>query len=203
MGRERHGRHQRRYNTTLANIGLGRCFTMAQLVAALAISTLVFSSSMVSSKTPSLMPKNMQHRRRPSVGSGNRNSNYNTIVSISTSSNRSREAAWVSGFKNSLASGLAAGCSKLILAPFDTIKTLQQAALASGKSPLSLSKTAQEILKRPKGFLEFYVSSYCLKVYQNYVMSRYVMPIPNTGLVDIAHISYLLEWPLLHYSSID
>jgi len=66
-----------------------------------------------------------------------------------------------SGFKNSLASGLAAGCSKLLLAPFDTIKTLQQAVLASATGTtktkgLTLTKAAQIILKRPKGFLEFY-----------------------------------------------
>jgi hypothetical protein len=30
--------------------------------------------------------------------------------------------------------------------------------LVSGNSPLSLSMAAQEIMKRPKGFLEFYVS---------------------------------------------
>lgn len=75
------------------------------------------------------------------------------------------EAAWVSGVKNSLASALAAGCSKLILAPFDTIKTLQQhartgvgAAAPVGRSSLSLLGAAELIMARPRGFLEFYVS---------------------------------------------
>ena len=36
------------------------------------------------------------------------------------------EKAWIDGAKNSLASALAAAFSKTILAPFDTIKTLQQ-----------------------------------------------------------------------------
>ena len=73
--------------------------------------------------------------------------------------NDKNEAAWVSGIKNSLASALAAGCSKLILAPFDTIKTLQQhSRTADAANPLSLVQAAQVILKRPKGFLELYVS---------------------------------------------
>jgi hypothetical protein len=69
-----------------------------------------------------------------------------------------------------LASALAAACSKLLLAPFDTIKTLQQhsvmttsvgtvAAAAATTTPLSLVQTAQSILSRPKGVLELYVSS--------------------------------------------
>ncbi|KAG7372400.1 mitochondrial carrier protein [Nitzschia inconspicua] len=66
------------------------------------------------------------------------------------------ESAWVSGIKNSLASALAAGCSKLILAPFDTIKTLQQHSRTAGSSPMSLMQAAEVIMKRPRGFLEFY-----------------------------------------------
>jgi hypothetical protein len=68
------------------------------------------------------------------------------------------EAAWISGVKNSLASALAAGCSKLLLAPFDTIKTLQQHSRSAGSAPLSLIEAAHVIMKRPRGFLEFYVS---------------------------------------------
>lgn len=153
---DRQTRRHRLRNQTMAKIGLGRYATMAQMVVILVVAALALCITAVSSKTPSLLPQNCQHRRRPGTGKGNRNSNYNAIVSASTSSNRSQEAAWISGFKNSLASGLAAGCSKLLLAPFDTIKTMQQAALVSGNAPLSLSKAAQEILKRPKGFLEFY-----------------------------------------------
>lgn len=130
-----------------------RCFPVTRLVVVLIVATLMLSSTMVSSKSPSLIPR---HRRGPGAGSSSRNMNVNALVSSSASSNKSREAAWISGFKNSLASGLAAGVSKLLLAPFDTIKTIQQAALNSGNAPLSLPKAAQEILKRPKGFLEFY-----------------------------------------------
>jgi hypothetical protein len=67
--------------------------------------------------------------------------------------------------KNSVASALAAGCSKLILAPFDTIKTLQQhsrsastaTATAAATSGLTLLQAAKTIAGRPKGILEFYV----------------------------------------------
>jgi hypothetical protein len=69
-----------------------------------------------------------------------------------------RETAWISGVKNFAASGMAAACSKLILAPFDTIKTIQQHSRSSsaGKA-LSFLQATQVILQRPNGFLEFYV----------------------------------------------
>jgi hypothetical protein len=152
-------------------IGLGRCFTVTRLVVVFIVATLMLSSTMVSSKSPSLIPR---HRRGPGAGSSSRKMNNNALVSTSASSTKSQEAAWISGFKNGLASGLAAGCSKLLLAPFDTIKTIQQAAFNSGKAPLSLSKAAQEILKRPKGFLEFYVSTHWLKTSQNFQIVRYI-----------------------------
>ena len=70
-----------------------------------------------------------------------------------------QEAAWLSGVKNSLASALAAASSKIILAPFDTIKTLQQYSRSSmSNNPLTLAEATRVILKRPKGFLELYVS---------------------------------------------
>mmetsp|Transcript_29000 Transcript_29000/g.78485 ORF Transcript_29000/g.78485 Transcript_29000/m.78485 type:complete len:402 (+) Transcript_29000:145-1350(+) len=134
----------------------GRFFTIAQLMAVFAVTTILLSTPMVSSKSPSLFPQNNQHRRGRRSTDSSRNSDRIQFASKATSSTKSNEAPWVSGFKNSLASGLAAGCSKLLLAPFDTIKTLQQAALSSGTTSLSLSQVAQEILKRPKGFLEFY-----------------------------------------------
>lgn len=153
--------HRRRHNrcpkAATTKMGLG-FLMVAQLVVVLAAATLVFSTTMVSSKTPSLFPRNHQHRRGRRVSSS-RNTNTNTIrYASATSPSKSQEAPWVSGFKNSLASGLAAGCSKLLLAPFDTIKTLQQAASISGTTSLTISQAVQEILKRPKGFLEFYVS---------------------------------------------
>eukprot|EP00980_Cylindrotheca_fusiformis_P006984 scaffold1469_cov119-Cylindrotheca_fusiformis.AAC.28 len=67
------------------------------------------------------------------------------------------EAAWVSGMKNSVASILAAASSKIILAPFDTIKTLQQYSRTSAATaPLTLVEAAQVLLKRPRGVLELY-----------------------------------------------
>ena len=68
------------------------------------------------------------------------------------------DAAWKSGVKNSLASAMAAATSKIILAPFDTIKTLQQHSRSSlSNNPLSLMEAAKVILKRRRGFLELYV----------------------------------------------
>ena len=71
------------------------------------------------------------------------------------------EKAWVDGLKNSLASALAAAFSKIILAPFDTIKTLQQyhqsTGGTSGGASLSLLQAAREISSRPGGFVNFYV----------------------------------------------
>ena len=70
-----------------------------------------------------------------------------------------KEGAWVEGAKNSLASALAAAFSKTILAPFDTIKTLQQYYQTSPNMPsLTLVEAAKIILERPGGFLNFYVS---------------------------------------------
>jgi hypothetical protein len=82
-----------------------------------------------------------------------------TITTTTTATNHHHrsEAAWVSGVKNALASALAAACSKIILAPFDTIKTMQQHSRTS-VAPLTLVQATQEILKRPKGIMELYVS---------------------------------------------
>jgi len=64
-------------------------------------------------------------------------------------------SATVNGIKNSIASALAAGCSKTLLAPFDTIKTIQQQARNGGKT-LSLIEATRLISSRPRGFLELY-----------------------------------------------
>lgn len=66
-------------------------------------------------------------------------------------------SATTEGLKASLASALAAACSKTILAPFDTLKTVQQYYKTTGKS-LSFLEASRMIMKRPKGFMEFYVS---------------------------------------------
>ena len=72
---------------------------------------------------------------------------------------RQQQQRWVSGVKNSLASALAAGCSKLLLAPFDTIKVIQQHSQSyAAANPLTLVQAALAILQRPWGVLELYVS---------------------------------------------
>ncbi|CAB9508526.1 Putative mitochondrial carrier protein PET8 [Seminavis robusta] len=66
-------------------------------------------------------------------------------------------AAWVDGLKNSMASALAAAFSKIILAPFDTIKTLQQYHQTSPDvASLTLTQAARQIMQRPGGFSNFY-----------------------------------------------
>ncbi|GMI33171.1 hypothetical protein TeGR_g9767, partial [Tetraparma gracilis] len=59
----------------------------------------------------------------------------------------------LSSLRNGLASGLAAGSVKLLLAPFDTIKTLQQhhrslGPGSLGSAPLSLAGAARKLLER-------------------------------------------------------
>ncbi len=67
-----------------------------------------------------------------------------------------QNAVW-EGLKNSMASAMAAASSKTLLAPFDTIKTIQQQEM-NGGSPLSFAQAVRQISSRPKGFLELYVS---------------------------------------------
>ena len=133
---------------------------MQQLLIFMVVKSLAFSTTMVSSKSPSLIPRQHKIIRNVSSSSSSSASNSN---SNSNSNQHLGEAPWISGFKNSLASGLAAGCSKLILAPFDTIKTLQQSSLNSGTAAgvsngLSMTGAVQAIMNRPRGFIEFYVS---------------------------------------------
>ena len=61
----------------------------------------------------------------------------------------SSSPAVLNSIKNGLASGLAAGSVKLLLAPFDTIKTLQQHSLRTpGMDPLTICRAASELIKR-------------------------------------------------------
>jgi len=67
--------------------------------------------------------------------------------------------AVLNGIKNFIASGLAAACAKTLLAPFDTIKTMQQQVvrdIGSGETGLGLAEAAKVIMRRPRGFLELY-----------------------------------------------
>jgi len=63
-----------------------------------------------------------------------------------------KNAAIWEGLKNGMASALAAASSKTLLAPFDTIKTMQQQA----NERLSILKTASIICDRPQGIWELY-----------------------------------------------
>jgi hypothetical protein len=58
------------------------------------------------------------------------------------------------GLLNSLASGLAAGCAKKLLAPFDTIKTVQQQH--TGQNSLGLWEAATQICARKGGASQLY-----------------------------------------------
>ncbi len=50
----------------------------------------------------------------------------------------------VEGLKNGCASGLAAACAKILLQPFDTLKTLQQAS----KGSLGMVEAASDLVRR-------------------------------------------------------
>ncbi|KAL9184077.1 hypothetical protein ACHAXT_002163 [Thalassiosira profunda] len=67
---------------------------------------------------------------------------------------KTSSTAVTEGLKNTVASGLAAACSKTILAPFDTIKTVQQHV--EGGTSLGLLEAGKRIASRPKGFLNLY-----------------------------------------------
>ena len=87
--------------------------------------------------------------RRPSGGGSRPSPSYS-----SPSKAKSASTAITDGLKNTLASGLAAACSKTILAPFDTIKTVQQ-HVEGGKS-LGLLEAGRRITARPGGALNLY-----------------------------------------------
>lgn len=76
-----------------------------------------------------------------------------TATEASTSNNNDM----LQGLKSSLASALAAGCSKTLLAPFDTLKTVQQHHRVGAGTALSFWEAVQLVMARPRGFLEFYV----------------------------------------------
>ncbi len=77
------------------------------------------------------------------------------------SSNNDKSTAAINGLKNSIASGMAAACAKTLLAPFDTIKTIQQQS-RYGEKALGLVEATKIIMARPGGFFELYVSVFFL-----------------------------------------
>jgi hypothetical protein len=115
----------------------------------LSLFLLIINATTAEAKIPSLIPSNKPHIDAP------RRIRDQKFAAVPSQS----EAAWVSGMKNSLASVMAAASSKIILAPFDTIKTLQQYSRSSvSANPLTLIEASQVLLKRPRGVLELYVS---------------------------------------------
>jgi hypothetical protein len=89
------------------------------------------------------------------VPSLNNNNNNNKASHPAPRIHRQRSAQ-MEGLANSLASALAAGCSKALLAPFDTLKTIQQ----QSKGALSFQDACKVVMARPNGFLNFYVRMY-------------------------------------------
>lgn len=92
----------------------------------------------------------------PRAGGQTTKSSSTTTAKLSSSSktNSSSSTALKHGLKNTLASGLAAACSKTILAPFDTIKTVQQHVQT--ESSISLYQATKIITSRPGGILNLY-----------------------------------------------
>ena len=94
-------------------------------------------------------------------GNNNNNAAVPTMKRMKSRSKKSSSSATMNGIKSSAASALAAGCSKTLLAPFDTIKTMQQQAIAQSSASgatkgLSLLQAAKLVCSRPGGFLELY-----------------------------------------------
>lgn len=83
--------------------------------------------------------------------------------SQTTTTPSKHSSALAEGLKNTLASGLAAACSKTILAPFDTIKTVQQDVM--GGRSLTLVEAIRKICGRDGGFANLYVRSLLILVH--------------------------------------
>jgi hypothetical protein len=79
-------------------------------------------------------------------------------VATPPTASSTKSSAALNGLKNSISSGMAAACAKTLLAPFDTIKTIQQQSRNGGKA-LGMAGAANVIMSRPGGFFELYVSS--------------------------------------------
>mmetsp|Transcript_20672 Transcript_20672/g.35518 ORF Transcript_20672/g.35518 Transcript_20672/m.35518 type:complete len:405 (+) Transcript_20672:157-1371(+) len=77
-----------------------------------------------------------------------------TSTVTTTTKQKASSSAITEGLKNTLASGLAAACSKTILAPFDTIKTVQQHTPTS--KPLGFYEATRRITSRPGGVTNLY-----------------------------------------------
>lgn len=93
---------------------------------------------------------------RASICSAKNSNNSNNLVATTTATTscRTKTSAAAEGFKNALASGLAAACCKIILAPFDTLKTVQQQSREG--STFTMAKAFRTVLQRPGGVFNLY-----------------------------------------------
>jgi len=115
----------------------------------------------------------MAEKKKISVNRGGSGENNDSKPLTSSPSSSLSTSATVTGIKSFVASGLAAACAKTLLAPFDTIKTMQQqhqlasldnirsAVINTGKeqpqkAALGLFETARSIMARPGGVWELY-----------------------------------------------
>ena len=139
------------------------CWSRCRFVSEDSLSTII-SIPVADAKTPQYFrPRRPTFEMLTIRGGGEHDNNHHHQQQqqqqqspFAPTSTRGGEAAWQSGVKNSLASALAAASSKLLLAPLDTIKTLQQHQRVTGQGSLTLLGAARQILSRPKGFLELY-----------------------------------------------
>jgi len=114
-------------------------------------------SALPNNETPLLpMTKRQRNKRKSTIASS---SPRTTILPITPrgggGGGGGTSSAVMDGLKNSLASGMAAACSKTLLAPFDTIKTVQQKYSNSGEA-LGFLDAVSVIVQRKKGFWELY-----------------------------------------------
>ncbi|KAL3784941.1 hypothetical protein ACHAW5_003621 [Stephanodiscus triporus] len=80
-----------------------------------------------------------------------------TTTTTTTTTTTESSSALVEGLKSTLASGLAAACSKTLLAPFDTIKTVQQhTASGPGGKGLGMIEAGRRIVSRQGGPANLY-----------------------------------------------
>jgi hypothetical protein len=110
---------------------------------------LLLQAIQINAKAISIPPKTHALLHREVLRGGGQ---ATTTVPVKTST---KSSAVTEGLKNTLASGLAAACSKTILAPFDTIKTVQQDVM--GGTSLSFMQAVKKICGREGGIGNLYV----------------------------------------------
>ena len=121
----------------------------------LLLSILLISIQIESTHAKLFIKRNDVSVHRSSVLAIPRGGKAATSTAItSKQTSKSSSTAITHGLKNTLASGLAAACSKTILAPFDTLKTVQQHVQSD--SSISIVEATKIITSRPGGILNLY-----------------------------------------------